>query len=206
MFKSIEGMTLTELLVASTMIGILMIGTVSFSFAIKRLQNSTNRSAILAMKMNAAMAEISQDATLAVGNAADQGVYAWTNNKDTNSICFRQDLPNTPWNYTDDAWVCYFHDGSFDIQRCPGTTHSFPPACTMRSQCCADVPSSKQTQLLSITKSVSEYAEIVNDINGRFEYIKLNLTSRYDKNSPIHPITNPQYTLTTRISPPGHSR
>lgn len=85
-------------------------------------------------------------------------------------------------------------------------THFFPPACTLRSQCCADVPLSKQTQLLSIVASVSEYVEIVNDVNGRFEYIKLNLTSRYDKNSPIHPITNPQYTLTTRVSPLGHSR
>lgn len=206
MFKRIEGMTLTELLVASTMIGILMVGTVSFSFAINRLQKSTSRSTKLAMKMKVAMAEISQDAMLAVGNAADRGVYAWTNNKDANSICFRQDIPDTPWNYTDDVWVCYFHNDSFDIQRCSGTTHSFPPACTMRSQCCADVPLSKQTQLLSIAASVSEYAEIVNDINGRFEYIKLNLTSRYDKNSPIHPITNPQYTLTTRVSPLGHSR
>ena len=206
MFKRIEGITLTELLVASAMIGILMIGTASFSLAIQRLQSSTSRSTILTMKMNAAMAEISQDAMLVVGNAADRGVYAWTNNNDTNSICFRQDLPGTPWDYTDDPWICYYHDDSFDIYRCPGTTHSFPPACTKSSQCCAGVPKSNQTHLLSIARSVSEYAEVINDINGRFEYIKLTLTARFDKNKPIHPITNPQHTLTTKISPPGHSR
>ena len=164
-----RGITLTELLVACVMIGILMIGTASFSLAIQRLQSSTNRSTILAMKMKAAMAEIDQDAVLAVGHATNPGVYAWTNSQDTNSICFRQDLPNTPWDYTDDSWICYYHDDSFDIQRCPGTTHFFPPACTQSIQCFAGVPESNQTQLLSITKSDLIYPDVVDVIDAMME-------------------------------------
>jgi hypothetical protein len=152
------------------------------------------------------MAQISQDAMSAMGHATDPGIYAWTNNVDSSSICFRQDLANTPQDYNDDPWVCYYHDDSFDIQRCPGTAHFFPPACTNSNQCCAGVPESKRAKLLSMTSSTGEFAEIVNDASGRFEYIKLSLAARFDQGKPVHPIDNPERSLTTKISPPGHSR
>jgi len=201
-----QGITLTELLVAVTMIGILMIGVASFAVAINRLQSATNRSIIVAMKVKAAMAEISQDALLAVGDATDLGVYSWSNNIDANSICFRQDLLNTPQDNSDDTWICYYHGDSFDISRCPGSTHSFPPNCTNYSQCCAGVPESNKTILLSISSSASEYAKVVYDANGKFKYIDLTLTARFDRNKPVHPINNPEHTLTTKVSPTGHSR
>ncbi|MCK5178564.1 MAG: prepilin-type N-terminal cleavage/methylation domain-containing protein, partial [Candidatus Omnitrophica bacterium] len=63
-----KGITLTELIVASILIGIVMIGVAAFSASIEQLHTSTNRSTILTMKTTATMNHITRAAYLAVGD------------------------------------------------------------------------------------------------------------------------------------------
>ena len=66
-----NGITLTELLVASVMIAVVMVGVASFSLAIKNLQQSTSRSVLVALRAKSAMARLVKDASLAVGHELD---------------------------------------------------------------------------------------------------------------------------------------
>lgn len=202
--KKKNGMTLTELLMASVLVGIVMLGVASFSVSLNQFQNSTDKSTLIAMKTKAAMARINRDALLAVGDATDPGVYSWTNGSNRNSICFRHDLANTPADYSDDTWTCYFHGNSFNVTRCVDPAAGPPPACTNNGQCCGGA--TEQSPLLQLADNASEYAAIVDaDGDGRMDYIGITFTTRATWNQPAHPITNPEYTLTTQISPPGHS-
>ncbi len=138
--KNITGMTLTELLVASMLIGIVMIGVTAFSVTINELSSTTNKGSLMAMRLEATMAQLSGDANLAIGDGpitgaaagtSNQGVFDATGNginlstvRPVRSVCFRQDVdltgnpnvdpisgkPGTPSNYADDHWRCYVHD------------------------------------------------------------------------------------------------
>jgi len=102
-----KALTLTELIVVSLLIGIVMIGIVSFSASMKQMQVSTNRETILAMQTTAAMTHITTNAALAIGFSGDPGIF--TNNSATREwISFRQDRNQTPDDYMDDTWTIYF--------------------------------------------------------------------------------------------------
>ena len=68
------GLTLTELVVASVLIGIVMLGIASFDYAIKNIQDSTNRSAVLGMQAQPAMYEIVKAARTSTGYNGDSGI------------------------------------------------------------------------------------------------------------------------------------
>lgn len=192
-----NGLTFTELLVASILIGIVMIGIASFSFVVKQIQGATNRSALLSMRLGGAINYIRRDALLAVGDPSSPGIDTYSAGADR-SICFRHDT-NNPASYADDTWVCYYYGPPANVlKRCDNPIIR-PP--TTNGQCDA-APDVRQFIFLSNI----DFFSIVNDGNGRLDYIEITLTSRYDSGNPAHPVNNPEHTLTTRVSPPGHGR
>jgi len=199
--KKKSGITLTELLVASILIGIVMLGVASFSSSIRQLHNSTNKSAILAMRMNTAMTHLVKDAMLAVGDAGNPGVYSWTDDDDQNSLCFRHDTSQTPEDYTDDVWTCYYHGNSYTIDKCVGSTWDFEGvgACQLSADCCQGA--GPEIEILNLPKeaSTSTFATVTNGS------VQISLTSRFIQDDPAHPILNPENTLSTTINLPGHS-
>ena len=199
-----KGITLTELLVASILIGIVMIGVASFSVSIQQLQNSTNRSTILAMKTTAAMNRLTRDAYLAVGDETNRGIV----NKlipPRESVCFRHDT-NDPSSYADDTWTCYFFESALDKRRlslCPVPTAEadVPPNNTGKCD-----GTGQRSLLLTLNPAQGNFHQIIEDSDGRLESIEITLSAIYDPTLAPHPITNPTYTATTQVSPPGHSR
>lgn len=198
-----HGMTLTELLVASVMIGIVMVGVASFSLAIKNLQRSTDKTVIVALKTKAVMARLTQDAVLAVGDEQDRGVVTRATGQN-NSVCFRQDLLNTPDDYTGDTWVCYYRGNTRVLHRCVNPSFSIPPGCASLAQCCNGA--TLDETLITLADSSGPIGTIVENAAGNLEYIDLILTVRHIYNQPEHPIDNPEYTLSTQVSPQAHSR
>lgn len=213
-FQDKNAVTLTELLVGTILIGLVMVGIAAFSNAVKQIHSSTDKSTILAMRTAFALKQMSSDAFLAVGSnllAADSSsaclpdcglVYDDTDNQ--RSICFRQDADGNPISYANDIWICYFKGGNNVIERCEGTpVGNIPPA--NFGQCSANpaVVTAYDYQLIQ-----DDFFEIVRDVNGRLEYVEITLTTRTDPDpaNPAHPMDNPEYTLTTRVSPPGLSR
>ena len=68
-----KGLTLTELLVATILIGIVMTGVSAFSVFVKQARDSTGSGTILAVQTATAMHYMVQDANKAVGDSSDRG-------------------------------------------------------------------------------------------------------------------------------------
>lgn len=208
-----NAVTLTELLVGTMLIGIVMVGIAAFSNAIKQIHGSTDKSTILAMRTAFALKQMSADAFLAVGSnlLSDSGLSDCLPNcglvyKDTGaqrSICFRQDADNDPTSYTNDIWICYYDNGTNNIiDRCVGTpVANVPPSSFAQCSAALAVVTPYNYQLIQ-----NDFFEVVKDAGGRLEYVEIFLTTRSDIGAPVHPMDNPEYTLTTRVSPPGLSR
>ena len=196
--NSKNGLTFTELLVASILIGIVMIGIASFSFVVKQIQGATNRSALLSMRLGGAINYIRRDALLAVGDSSSRGIRTSSTGQDR-SICFRHDT-NNPVSYADDTWVCYCYGPPDDVLKRCDNPAAVPPQ--NDNQCTTGATDVRQFSFLSDI----DFFNIVNDSDDRLDYIEITLTSRYDSGNPAHPVNNPEHTLTTRISPPGHGR
>ena len=193
-----KGITLTELIVASILIGIVMIGVAAFSASIEQLHTSTNRSTILTMKTTATMNHITRAAYLAVGDETDRGIVTGGLGK-KESICFRHDTDVDPSSYTGDTWTCYFIGNQQEIYLCDA---GLTPPVDNWGDCKAGVGNPQE--LLTLDTII--FFNVVNDVGlGPLEYIEINLPAIYQRNQPIHPIKNPRYILKSRITPPGHS-
>jgi Tfp pilus assembly protein PilE len=193
-----KGITLTELLVASVLVGIVMIGVASFSISIKHLQNSTNKSTIMEMKTKSAMARVVKDAYLAVGDIMNPGIVAYSAGQNL-SICFRQDV-NNPSSYADDIWKCYFRGASNDLLAC-----NVPPQ-TVPVQSLGHCNGGGSAELLlEIAPSQNVFYQLMETPSGQLEYVQMSLAGIFDQTAAAHPILNPTHTLITQISPPGHS-
>ena len=195
-FKSKKGMSLTELIVASILVGIVMLGVISFTSSLKSIQGSTSNSTIPSVKLASVMFEISKDASLAIGDATDPGVEE-DDVGPAQSLCFRQDndgagtANNTPDDYTDDTWVCYLLDNTNTLHKCidPNFVN------------CQDGSTAPQfANLITLTQN---YFFDVIDANSppKIDYIHIHLTTRNAPTVAVHPIDNPEFTLETNVSP-----
>jgi len=195
-------LTLVELLLATALTGIIMLGIVGFSIAIKGFQESGSKAMILTMKINAAMSNIAKDAYFAVGDTTNSGVRTYQDGL-AQSICFRQDRNNpvTPEVYTDDTWVCYYHGFSFGLKRYDDPNEVEVPCRPAINNCGS---AEKISDVFDLEENI--FFNIVEDSQGRLQYIEIQLVGLYDKDEIYDPINNPRDSLLTRISPPGHGR
>jgi len=199
MKKATQGMTLTELLIASILVGIIMAGAVSVDFAIRRGRKNMADGAKIAMELNAAMLQMTRDAMAATGDASSPGIVS----DDTGAIfniCFRYDANMTPNSYADDEWICYSQDTTQKIiRRCIQTAASGPlggeSACPAGSE--------------RITQMRSDYASpffAVIQTGGEIDRIHFSLSTCADPSQAENPITNPCQSVTSSINPPSMSR
>ncbi|OGX37483.1 MAG: hypothetical protein A3C36_06330 [Omnitrophica WOR_2 bacterium RIFCSPHIGHO2_02_FULL_52_10] len=202
--RAVRGLTLTELLVASALVGIVMLGIVSFGLAIRQMQGSTSKTVILSMRAKAAMAQVTNDAILSAGDPTNMGVRADTTGDDR-SISFRKGIGD-PSSYNDDKWARYYKDGTDKLYRCEECNDPPTNACQVPVSSLGNCGNNRR-YLIDINDSTfGDFFTIQNDANGRLDYIELILNGIYDRTKAIHPIENPEITVTTRVSPPGHSR
>lgn len=196
-----NALTLTELLVSTILIGIVMAGVASFSLFVKQAKDSTGAGTILAVQTATAMHYIEEDVLRAVGDNSDRGVVFDT--PDQKSICFRHDVSN-PASYAEDLWACYWYDDTSDaLWKCTDrdTASGVPPA--NFSACNSGGGAIK---LVTIDPAATDYFEVVDDSGGRFLYVDITLNTIANASQPAHITNNPTYQLFTRISPPAHGR
>lgn len=195
-----KALTLTELLVSTVLIAIVMVGVASFSSVIKQLQSTTDKSGLLSMRLAAAMNRMGRDALLTVGDPSSPGIQTYSN-AGTRSICFRSDV-NDPLTYADDKWICYFYDsgGTNILKRCDNPDPpSIPPAADAQCDTAPDVQ-----RFLPLSNI--NFFNIVNNADGRLDYVEITLTGRYDITKAAHVIENPEQVVTIQISPPNYGR
>lgn len=119
-----RAVTLTELVISTAVVGIIMLGVVSSDYAIRQKSDAAFSSASSTLGVQAMINHIIRNAAQAIGDGtgAGKGILDGAINQqpdaqvgDPNTFCIRQDLnvdgsdhnPLTPGNYTDDRWVCY---------------------------------------------------------------------------------------------------
>lgn len=196
-----NGLTLTELLVATILMGIVMAGVAAFSVFIKQARDSTGLGTILSVQTATAMHYITNDAMTAVGDNSNRGVRF--DSPGQLSICFRHDVSD-PAVYTDDTWACYWHDVPSDALW----------QCAIRAASAAIPPVSfadcnqggGAVKLVTLNPAATDYFEVVDDANGRFQYVDITLNTIANPGQAASTINNPTYKLFTRVSPPAHGR
>lgn len=190
-----KGLTLTELLVATILIGIVMTGVAAFSVFIKQARDSTGKGTILAVQTATAMHYLAEDANKAVGDSSARGV-AFTSPE---SICFRHDVSD-PAVYTDDIWACYWYNAASDaLWKCASLG---APAASF-GDC---NPGGAAIKLVTLDPAAAQYFSVVDDADGRFAYVDITLNTIADPGPAASTIANPTYQLFTRVSPPAHGR
>ncbi len=195
-----KALSLTELLVSSVLIGIVMVGVAAFSLATKQTRDSTSRATVLSIQTAAALNFVKADAMKAVGDNVNRGVVTGSQGT-SRSICFRHD-DNDPTSYAGDTWQCYFSDSSL-LYRCTAPTAGVPPAPTDFALGCNQGTGA----VFLVQLSQTDFTAVTDDAaTGRFEYISIFLNTIYDPADAADPILNPTYSLSTRIKPPGHGR
>ena len=183
-------LTLVELLVATAIIGIVLIGVVSVDYAIRQSEQTASHSTLVSMRTSMAMSRITKDAALAAGDLSNPGIYTYESALPLRrTLCVRQDV-NDPNIYTDDTWICSTQGTDTDLYRCTETAPAVDP-------CQASNPA---RELLLPKIVLLDFNDPLAD-----HYIEVTLTYRYDNSVPENPITNPEEILTTRIIPSGQS-
>lgn len=208
--KSNTGLTLTELLVASFLMSIIMLGIVSFNFAIKEIQEVTNKSSLISVDVMLAMNYLNEDAQKAVGNGdidpdLDQGSgVRYTEQGTMESICFRLDtngsgVPNnSPPDYSDDTWVCYYVNSNENedkmLYRCYDMVKDvsyIPPTDLTDCEQSSDVK-----PLVNLTSN-NFFTRL--PISGSIERISFYVEGVYDPTKAIDPIENPSSALYSSV-------
>lgn len=205
-----DGLTLTELLVATVIIGVVMIGVAAFSLGIKQMQTSTGLVTILETQLMTAMADIEKNATLAIGYADNPGMVA-NAAAPPEYFSFRKDT-NTPADFSDDVWIIYFiqhpvvSSEEVFLYKCeaPATAANPDPASNPTVSGCDATNSLLLLQ--NVTYSDIEFSLVQNsDPNNLAFYFEISLKTRSEPEKSFDPIKNPEAVLSSRFSSSLHT-
>lgn len=190
-----KAMTLTELLVASALVGVVTLGLLAGEYTVRSSKVSSLRDSQLSTQMQSTMIRLTRDASLAVGDAGNSGIRTFTPGTDS-TICFREATGAVDSTYTNTVWNCWWYNSATsELSSCDNQTD--PPQST-----CVGVPTRKFW--VRITDPV--FYTLQTNASGQFDHIDFNLTSRFDISRPVHEISNPQYRLSSQVSPQSMSR
>lgn len=224
--KSPKSITLTELIISTAMIGIVMLGMASVDYAIRQAQITTSKKAQLAMRVGAMLITVAKNAALATGVSSDTGIRinpaSPIGTPENNSYaCFRQDVNdtaitdipnsdvncsnstlksrNTPGDFTDDCWIC------FTLRAAGGGNPPTLYQCT-RNNNPALCNGGVGEVLVGSAQSFTVNYNLNTTAASLQNLAEITITSFYDNTTAADPIKNPSYTMTTRVSPGGQSQ
>lgn len=228
-----KAVTLTELLVGSILVGIIMIGIVAFNATLARMEASSNRSTVLAMRALPVLSYIRQNASLAVGDQSKPGVYTnstpvdvcpecalWmVQNPGKKFVSIRVDADDNPSSYQNDNWMIYVADLNATSPRkntiflckpqpetIAGGIPFFPRMVGANPNCSA---ANSTTLLNNVTEaSFDRFIDSNWSTGGAAEarlYLKIHLKMLFDPTQSYDPTTNPEYKLDTSVAPISHS-
>lgn len=185
-------MTLTELLIAMVLMGIVMLGIVSVDFAVRGMQKNISRDTVVTMRTSATMLDMAKNAAAMTG---DQNNLGW-NDSVADRYCFREDINsssvpnNTPHDYSDDRWICYQQSGT-NILKCSGATGAPPSNCGIGSF------------ILGTAIAAGLNIQFIRDNNETVQnsFVAISITNRFNPAQPASSPDNPEVTMTTKVSP-----
>ena len=183
-------MTLIELLVATMLMGIVMLGIVSVDFAVRRMQKNVSKDTFVTMRTSATLLDISKNAAAMTGDQNNSGF----NNGVSSRFCFREDINSsgvsnlTPDSYGDDNWICY-QQSVTSILKC--NSGSSPANCLPGSF----IVGTAVAGGLSVS-FVPDNAQTVQNSS-----IAISIQNRFSPSQPVSIPDNPEVNISTQVSP-----
>jgi len=183
-----SGLTLTELIVATLVIGVVMLGVASVDIALRQTHKGASQKSLAVMQNSMMMLRISKDAQIATGDGTNFGIV--TNSPTDDIVWIRKENPANPApdpsTYADDIWVSYtFDPATFTLYHC--TVPSSGTPCTVADEAVGQLAS------FNATVALDEATQAL--------YLQITLVNRLDPTTAADSFDNPEYTLTSRIYP-----
>ena len=180
-----NGMTLTELIMAAILVGVVAVGALSVDYALRSARNNVHSDSMLTSSTTNVMERIRRDAAAASGSSADPGVLT-----NATYLCLRIDNRDFN-NAADDLWACYSQNGT-NLYRC--LFDSFAPGA-----CAVD----NDNLIGTAVAGGFTYTFVMSATDL---YLDVTLINRFpNPGSAANPITNPEYRLDSRVYPDSHS-
>lgn len=202
-------MTLAELLTATIIVGIMMLGIVSIELAMRRTFSTTSKSASLSMRVSGAMVHLSRNISRAIGDAGSRGIIKDTSISPCTKLYVRQDndVSPSPADYSNDTWVRYKHNASSTnapLMFCDAIAVAGDQDPVVNdTECAGNTCAGNSYELLRVQSL--DYTVIVDNIDLQF-YTEVNLNAYYDNSQPYDPIKNPKIeNMQTKINYMSHS-
>lgn len=211
MKNNIKGLSLTELLVASALIGIVMLGVVGFNVAITTMQNTTMSATSGAISAATAISILRRDIQEAIGDSNNPGILESHPNGSTEhllAIRTENGNPPTPDDYSDDNWTCWSATDADPVLRRNFQPVYFqnnrpnPPNSNFTLDNCTQ---SLRSQQVNIPLSDSDFFSIQPNATGGISSVELTISTLANPDEDPDPLTNPVTVLTTKINPLMHS-
>ena len=186
-------MTLTELLVASILVGVVILGAVSSDYAIRTWQKRIEQRTMVQMDLARAMEQIVNGGRQTTGNGIlNINMFTFVNNPDQGvSISYSTTQP---------IYIAFKHDLNWVLFHC-GQDSEGPPYIN-RYIYMNGVWGPAST---IFTPSVMDFFSLTLD-SGKLQSININLATRPNPEADKNDLTNPEYTLSTSFLPPGLSQ
>lgn len=189
MLNAKRGITLIELIIAISLVGMIVLAIVAVDMASRRFVNTSDFEARAQNQISPALELIAKDVSRAVGNRiSDTGVNQTSAAKI--DIAARLDINatggpnNTPGNYGDDTWIGYgFDSGTSTIRRRECLNNAWPCVATASNSTVAN-------HIVSPTNFT------INSTNGA---VRIVISSRLPESD------NTTVTLETTVFPRGNS-
>lgn len=182
---TIRALTFTELLAASIITGIVIVGVASMDISLRNAFEGTSKGSVVAARVSTLMHNISRHILEASGNPTSPGVAA-----SPGYLWFRRDAAQTPSNYNDDFWNIYEHDqAQFLVKYCTATSSS--------THCSSEIQRFKNITVFEAT--------LQNNPATNLFSVKVKLAGRFNTSQPADDLTNPEYTLTSVFNLPSFS-
>lgn len=178
-----------ELLIASVLMGIVLLGIISVDTAVRGMQKNISRDTFVTMRTSAAMLDIAKNAAAMTGDQNNLGF----DNSVSDRYCFREDIDsspapnNTPDVYSDDRWICYQLSGT-NILKCSDTS---PLNC----------PSGSFILGTAIAGGLSIGFIPNSDETVQNSSVSITMTNRFNPTQDKSPVENPEVTMNTKVSP-----
>lgn len=193
--KRSKAVTLTELIAGTIIFGIIIVGITAVDFAMRQSHQSSSQNSILAMQTSAMMLHITKNAGAITGDRNDLGIIVDAAAAGAEQIWLRIDenTPPTPGDYTDDQWLSYEHSGN-DLLFCRGVTS--PDPCPFPDP---------DTETLGTIAGFTPALAADDAMGVQNFYVEIILVNRPNPALPPNDFENPEYTLTSRITPASSS-
>lgn len=191
------GLTLTELIISTAIVGIVMLGVVGSDYAVRYTEKTGRDVALTEMRMARMMRHVMQNAYLAIGTSADPGIVMGNiGNNNNNYVCFRHDDDNDMRVSGADEWRCYTKNNSDEFEYCIRNSASF----------CRNNNNPEVIGEVVDTMYVDNPPSFTMDDTVGVQKIEFNFTlvTRPDIDADDDPMTNPTRVLTSSVTPYLH--